>query len=601
MKKITFPHIAIALTIIVGLILACEDEQNTQSIPLAVNGLSVTEGGAGLSFAITGTGFNVSPNKNTVDIGPNKALAMAANTTKLVVQLPTEGLQAGTWVVTVTTNGQTASSTQEFTVLVPDEEPEPTQAPEITLVEPMEGVPGTQVTLTGEHFGTEPSVLINNVEAADISVNESGTQLSFTVPATTTGAVSVGVETIEGTLTTSTETDFVVPLPTISAFAPNTGHPGTEVVLTVANYSLVDDYNIVEVAGPNGSRIEVEHQLNTETNEMTITLPEEVRDGTLSLTVGAQTAHTETVFDVPAWWKRADFPGAPRVGGVSTALTDDEGIQKVYIGLGYNLLDIWAYDPSTDSWEEVAPFPQVLNKWGAFSFVINNRWYIGGGYEPIVDYNLYVYNPEDDTWTVLEDAMEGYIPADDDLQFSSTFVLDNKGYIYGGRSGGAEYDFLVEFDPNNNTFSTLPPNGLDGRALAVGFSINNIGYVCNGVGNFDFFSDLQAFNPNQGMNGSWETKAMYEGNMAYGGASFVINGKAYLSTGADSMDNVLVEQWEYDPENDEWNEKTDFPGDARVFSFSASLGEHGYLGLGQFDFDVFDDFWQYTPENDNNN
>jgi len=81
--------------------------------------------------------------------------------------------------------------------------------------------------------------------------------------------------------------------------------------------------------------------------------------------------------------RKADFPSFNRRYAIGFSLNG-----KGFIGLGskstesiyklHNLIDMWEYDPVTDSWSETASFPQE-GRAGATVIVVNNKAYIGFG------------------------------------------------------------------------------------------------------------------------------------------------------------------------------------------------------------------------------
>jgi len=54
----------------------------------------------------------------------------------------------------------------------------------------------------------------------------------------------------------------------------------------------------------------------------------------------------------------------------------------------------WEYDPSTDVWTSKAPLPNTLTqRIAAFSFAINGKGYMGGGYDTAVKKDFWEYDP----------------------------------------------------------------------------------------------------------------------------------------------------------------------------------------------------------------
>jgi large repetitive protein len=169
--------------------------------PVSVTNLNPTTGVAGTSVVITGTGF-VAP--VTVRFNQTTATGVVVNSpTQITATVPAG---ATTGPVRVTSGGNTARSSGNFTVVTPP-------APTITSFTPAFGPAGASVTITGTNFSgtvsgvsfTTTGVSFNNVTATFV-VN-SATQITATVPSTaTTGRIRV----TNGGGTATSATDFTV-------------------------------------------------------------------------------------------------------------------------------------------------------------------------------------------------------------------------------------------------------------------------------------------------------------------------------------------------------------------------------------------------------
>jgi N-acetylneuraminic acid mutarotase len=94
----------------------------------------------------------------------------------------------------------------------------------------------------------------------------------------------------------------------------------------------------------------------------------------------------------------------------------------------------------------------------------------------------------------------------------------------------------------------------------------------------------------------WIPKANFGGSPRDGAVSFSINGKGYICAGGTSANNQgYNDVWEYDPMNDTWTQKANFPG-YRLFAIGFSIGNYGYMGLGtETNYGLVGDFWRYDP------
>lgn len=140
------------------------------------------------------------------------------------------------------------------------------------------------------------------------------------------------------------------------------------------------------------------------------------------------------------------------------------------------------------------------------------------------------------------------------------------------------------------------PFGGDARDGVASFVINNIGYVGGGIFSPDFWS----FNPNTEQ---WTKLNDLSPNKTFA-ASFSLNGKGYLVGGDLSFGQASDEVWEYDPTNDSWAKKANFPGGIREGMFVLQFDNRIFIGGGTDNFTnqgygtIFNDFYEYIPATD---
>jgi hypothetical protein len=161
---------------------ACQDDD--PATPPAISGFSPATGGLpGSNATIAGNNFSATPAGNAVLFNGVTATVTAATSTQLTVTVP----QATTGKITVTVNGMTATSANDFIILIP--------APVITGFSPSTGRAATAVTITGSHFSktlTENIVKFNGVTAKVTQASE--TSLTVTSPdGALTGKITVSV------------------------------------------------------------------------------------------------------------------------------------------------------------------------------------------------------------------------------------------------------------------------------------------------------------------------------------------------------------------------------------------------------------------------
>lgn len=156
--------------------------------------ISPTHGAVGATVTIVGAGFDPTAANNTVMFNGTTALVPSATETEIVTAVP---LGATSGKISISVNGQTATSTGNFTVL-----------PSIDGFSPASGSVGATVIITGTGFdptAANNTVMFNGTAAVVSSVM--GTEIVTAVPSgATTGKVSVSVNG----QSTNSSSDFTV-------------------------------------------------------------------------------------------------------------------------------------------------------------------------------------------------------------------------------------------------------------------------------------------------------------------------------------------------------------------------------------------------------
>lgn len=247
------------------------------------------------------------------------------------------------------------------------------------------------------------------------------------------------------------------------------------------------------------------------------------------------------------WQRIADFPGAARNGAVGFGTG-----AKGYVGLGYDginrLKDFWEYDPTTDTWNEISDFGGTA-RYGAVAFSIDNKGYVGTGYDGNNLKDFWEYDPSTDQWT-QKISLPGAKRYD-----AVAFVINGKGYICTGINNGIYEDDFWEYDPATNQWSAKrriadvsDENYDDDYTDIVGtnkvaFSINGKGYIATagrgGVGTavweYDPLTDL------------WERKNSFEGSARTEAVGFSIEDVGYVTTGR-SASFYFDDLWGFEPD-----------------------------------------------------
>lgn len=96
----------------------------------------------------------------------------------------------------------------------------------------------------------------------------------------------------------------------------------------------------------------------------------------------------------------------------------------------------------------------------------------------------------------------------------------------------------------------------------------------------------------------WIQKTSLPSSIRCGAISWVINGKGYVVSGAQSFGIILNDCWQYDPILDSWLQKSSMPCTGRVFGTGFSIGAKGYTGLGTDYSQYLKDWWEYNSISD---
>ncbi|WP_343205910.1 IPT/TIG domain-containing protein, partial [Rhodanobacter sp. MP1X3] len=161
---------------------------------LAIFAFTPTHGSAGTSVTVYGQGFSATAGANLVSFNGTAATVSSATATQLVTTVP---VGASTGAITVTTGGQTATSSTPFVV---DDTGAP---PTISQVSPLIVAIGSTVTVTGTHLDPTAGTTTVLLAGTQVSVaSASDTQLQFSVPANA-GSGYVQVQTVYGQATSA--------------------------------------------------------------------------------------------------------------------------------------------------------------------------------------------------------------------------------------------------------------------------------------------------------------------------------------------------------------------------------------------------------------
>jgi len=300
------------------------------------------------------------------------------------------------------------------------------------------------------------------------------------------------------------------------------------------------------------------------------------------------------------WIRRSEFDGVARTEAVSFVIGE-----KAYVGTGYDgtnrLKDFWEYNPDLNAWSQKASLPGAARN-AAVAFTANNKAYVTTGYDGTNKLkDNWQYDPATNQWTQKADF------GGSARYEAVAFAINNVGYVSTGYDGNALKDFW-QYDATNDTWTQKVSMGGTKRYGAVAFVYNNKGYICTGINNgaVSTINDFWEYNP---ATETWTEKRKisnvsdddYDDDytiVRYNGVAFVLNGKAYISTGDNG--SLTSTTWEYDFTNDVWTNKTSFEGSVRSGATGFSVKSKGFITTGRSSSYYFDDLLELKPDDEYN-
>jgi len=246
------------------------------------------------------------------------------------------------------------------------------------------------------------------------------------------------------------------------------------------------------------------------------------------------------------WQQKSQFPGLARNGAVAFG-TENKG----YIGTGYDgyekLKDFWEYDPISNEWTQKADFAGSA-RYGAVSFSIANKGYIGTGYDGNTLKDFWQYNPESDAWTQIV-SIGGSKRRD-----AVSFVINGMAYVGTGLNNGSYISDFWAYDPSKEAWTqkrnlaNTSEDAYDDDYNIIGingaaFTFGARAYVaCSGQGTVS--NEIWEYEPSTDL---WEKKTSFEGSGRIEAVGFSVNNKGFIATGRNSS-YYFDDIWEFRPD-----------------------------------------------------
>lgn len=311
---------------------------------------------------------------------------------------------------------------------------------------------------------------------------------------------------------------------------------------------------------------------------------------TLSAFNSCKKNEDDTTDDGPTEWVKASaFDGDPRSAAASFQIDNTGYLATGILSTNERTNDAWSF--KNNIWTRIADFPGAPRN-GAVGFAINGKGYIGLGYDGTdVLKDFYKYDPETNTWTQVAS-----LPANAEARYGAVaFTLGNYAYVgLGATKTQKTLKDFYRYDPNTDTWESIGSEFKNKRVNAFAFVIGNKAYVGGGLDNNQYPEDFYSFD---GQNWNEETP-LKDTELSYdltrqSASTFVIGNYGFVVGGKKSgaMGNV----WRYDPATKTWESKHQaLPQNSREGAVAFSIDGKGYLTTGANGTTKFDDTWVFT-------
>ena len=238
-----------------------------------------------------------------------------------------------------------------------------------------------------------------------------------------------------------------------------------------------------------------------------------------------------------SWTELAPFPGGARGFAIG-----DIWNGKAYFGFGNDgtsrLNDLWVFDPSNMSWTELASCPCAERAHPAM-IAHNGKVFVGLGSSSSGNMNdWWEYDIALNTWSQKDD-----LPS---LSRHHPYQFGIDDYVYTGFGhGNSIFNDWFRYDIAGETWTQVATLPAEGRVAGTQFSYNGLGYVLSGDGdnhNSMNTGEFWAYDP---VTDTWDELPPHPEGSRWAPASFVINGEVYIINGT-SVSEYVTEIYKFD-------------------------------------------------------
>jgi N-acetylneuraminic acid mutarotase len=243
--------------------------------------------------------------------------------------------------------------------------------------------------------------------------------------------------------------------------------------------------------------------------------------------------------------------------------------------------------PLADQWQQLDPNTSPPACFGHTMVAIDNKAYVFGGvnyslseqqlndcYYPLGEQlfnDIWAWNNAEAEW--LEISQTNLPPA---RNSHTAVALGSKMYVlFGQDSSGNFFEDMWSYDPNNNIWDEITPEGPRPKARASHSAvvIDDAIYVLGGEDeNGSILNDLWRYEPNSNR---WEQRAALPAGGVREHAAAAVAGKMYIFCGEDG-ENPLNDLWVYVPTDDSWTQlDPNDPNDAPSARHGMTVAQYG--------------------------
>lgn len=289
-----------------------------------------------------------------------------------------------------------------------------------------------------------------------------------------------------------------------------------------------------------------------------------------------------TTVQSQVWTQQADIPGPPIDGAFTFTIND-----KIYVGGGWDSKRLYVFDPTALSWTDLGYIPGVLvDRWIGIGFAMNGKGYVGFGYDgPELMNDFWEYDPTSNGWTQLADHPTS------GRSGSIAFSANGKGYVGGGADDNNIYGEFYEYDRMTDSWALVASMPMGPTLFGNVFTVNDRSFVIGGDHGGTEDGQLFEFDP---VNYEWIERAALPGPPRQAAVSLAIGSVGYYGGGQTQYTSGFDDLYAYDVTADLWIQANDIPGGIRGWAIGAGVLGKGYIGSG-YDLDetFLSDWWSF--------